>query len=102
MSHAGLADYLAVVNKSSNTKFSSLQTLEFANVTDWYLIAMFLTFQKKKASADSNHPPPTQLSKIKPMAGAPQIKKDKRQNSSRFNITKNRELQKLPLLKGKL
>jgi len=55
--------------------------------------------EKKKASADSNHPPPTQLSKIKPMAGAPQIKKDKRQNSSRFNITKNRELQKLPLLK---
>ena len=38
---------------------------------------------------------------MKPTPGAPQIKKEKRQNSSRFNLTKNRELQKLPLLKGK-
>lgn len=60
-------------------------------------------FQKRKAAANSaneTHPPPTQLSKIKSMAGTPHIKKDKRQNSSRFNISKNRELQKLPLLKG--
>ncbi|KAK2191934.1 hypothetical protein NP493_42g07023 [Ridgeia piscesae] len=33
------------------------------------------------------------------MAGVPNVKKDKRQNSSRFNISRNRELQKLPLLK---
>lgn len=29
----------------------------------------------------------------------PLVKRDKKQNSSRFNISKNRELQKLPLLK---
>lgn len=43
-------------------------------------------------------PPPTQISKIK-YPGPPHIKKDRRQSSSRFNISKNRELQKLPLLK---
>lgn len=43
------------------------------------------------------HPPPAQINKIH--ATGPNIKKDKRQNSSRFNVTKNRELQKLPLLK---
>ncbi|XP_064623853.1 serine/threonine-protein phosphatase 2A 56 kDa regulatory subunit gamma isoform-like isoform X2 [Lineus longissimus] len=45
-----------------------------------------------------NHPPQTQLTKIK-YTGPPHVKKDKRQSSSRFNISKNRELQKLPLLK---
>uniref|UniRef100_A0A0B7APN7 Serine/threonine protein phosphatase 2A regulatory subunit n=1 Tax=Arion vulgaris TaxID=1028688 RepID=A0A0B7APN7_9EUPU len=55
---------------------------------------------KKKAlqNAAESHPPPTSLSKIK-FQGTPIIKRDKRQNSSRFNISKNRELQKLPLVK---
>ncbi|XP_063231855.1 serine/threonine-protein phosphatase 2A 56 kDa regulatory subunit gamma isoform isoform X2 [Bacillus rossius redtenbacheri] len=48
--------------------------------------------------AQGNVPPPTQINKIK-YPGPPHIKKDKRQSSSRFNISKNRELQKLPLLK---
>lgn len=47
---------------------------------------------------NANVPPPTQLTKIK-YSGTQYIKKDKRQTSSRFNISKNRELQKLPLLK---
>ncbi|XP_006811592.1 serine/threonine-protein phosphatase 2A 56 kDa regulatory subunit gamma isoform [Saccoglossus kowalevskii] len=46
-----------------------------------------------------NVPPPTQLTKIKYGQQAPLIKKERRQNSSKFNISKNRELQKLPLLK---
>uniref|UniRef100_A0A1B6C206 Uncharacterized protein n=1 Tax=Clastoptera arizonana TaxID=38151 RepID=A0A1B6C206_9HEMI len=41
-------------------------------------------------------PPPTQINKLK--FGTPSLRKDKRQNSSRFNISKNRELQKLPQL----
>ncbi|KYQ60687.1 Serine/threonine-protein phosphatase 2A 56 kDa regulatory subunit delta isoform [Trachymyrmex zeteki] len=45
-------------------------------------------------------PPPTLINKIKYQSGGPVIKKDKRQSSSRFNISKNRELQKLPLLSG--
>lgn len=44
-------------------------------------------------------PPPTQINKIKFGPGAPLIKKEKRQSSSRFNIPKNRELQKLPSLR---
>ncbi|XP_064600606.1 serine/threonine-protein phosphatase 2A 56 kDa regulatory subunit gamma isoform-like isoform X3 [Liolophura sinensis] len=52
---------------------------------------------KRKPNTE-NHPPPTTLTKIK-YTGPPHVKKDKRQNSSRFNVSKNRELQKLPLLK---
>ncbi|XP_015609845.1 serine/threonine-protein phosphatase 2A 56 kDa regulatory subunit gamma isoform isoform X2 [Cephus cinctus] len=43
-------------------------------------------------------PPPTLINKIKYQQGGPVIKKDKRQSSSRFNISKNRELQNLPAL----
>jgi len=43
-------------------------------------------------------PPPTQINKIK-YSGPPHIKKERRQSSSRFNITQNRELVKLPQLK---
>ncbi|KYM95476.1 Serine/threonine-protein phosphatase 2A 56 kDa regulatory subunit delta isoform [Cyphomyrmex costatus] len=47
-------------------------------------------------------PPPTLINKIKYQPGGPVIKKDKRQSSSRFNISKNRELQKLPLLSERI
>ena len=55
-------------------------------------------------SAESNltslsHPPPTPLTKVQPMPGVPNLRKDNRRNSSRFNISKNRELVKLPLIK---
>jgi len=55
---------------------------------------------QQQLSPGANVPPPTQINKMK-YPGPPHIKKDKRQSSSRFNISKNRELQKLPLLKGK-
>ncbi|XP_033227030.1 serine/threonine-protein phosphatase 2A 56 kDa regulatory subunit gamma isoform isoform X4 [Belonocnema kinseyi] len=74
-------------------KMQTLSGLAFANVF------------KKKANKVSGGPPgvsapppPTLINKIKFQPGGPVIKKDKRQSSSRFNITKNRELQKLPLL----
>uniref|UniRef100_A0A669CG61 Serine/threonine protein phosphatase 2A regulatory subunit n=1 Tax=Oreochromis niloticus TaxID=8128 RepID=A0A669CG61_ORENI len=44
-------------------------------------------------------PPPTQLNKIKYSGGPQLVKKERRQSSSRFSLTKNRELQKLPALK---
>ncbi len=50
-------------------------------------------------NSSTSHPPQTPLTKIQPMAGVPNIRKDNRRNSSRFNISKNRELVKLPLLK---
>lgn len=40
-------------------------------------------------------PPPTQINKMK-FTGPAHIKKDRRQSSSRFNISQNRELVKLP------
>ncbi|UJR08357.1 hypothetical protein I4U23_012628 [Adineta vaga] len=46
-----------------------------------------------------SHPPQTPLTKVQPMAGVPNIRKDNRRNSSRFNISKNRELVKLGALK---
>jgi serine/threonine-protein phosphatase 2A regulatory subunit B' len=54
------------------------------------------------ADSDMNShdaPPLTALSKIKYAGTSPQIKRDRRQSSSRFNVSKNRELQKLPALK---
>lgn len=45
-------------------------------------------------------PPPTQLNKIKYSGGPQIVKKERRHSSSRFNLSKNRELQKLPALKG--
>ena len=51
------------------------------------------------AAADSSHPPTTPLTKVQPMPGVPNLRKDNRRNSSRFNISKNRELVKLPLIK---
>ncbi|XP_054423705.1 serine/threonine-protein phosphatase 2A 56 kDa regulatory subunit gamma isoform isoform X2 [Pteronotus mesoamericanus] len=43
--------------------------------------------------------PPAVSSKIKVSAPQPVVKKDRRQNSSRFSVSNNRELQKLPSLK---
>jgi len=56
------------------------------------------TGNPSKLSATS-HPPATTLNHIQPIAGVPNIRKDNRKNSSRFNISKNRELVKLPMLK---
>lgn len=47
---------------------------------------------------NNNPPPPTQISKMK--FGAPiHVRKDRRQSSSRFNVSTNRELTKLAALK---
>ncbi|CAF1061869.1 unnamed protein product [Adineta ricciae] len=51
------------------------------------------------SSLAAPHPPQTPLTKVQPMTGVPNIRKDNRRNSSRFNISKNRELVKLPTLK---
>ncbi|KAJ8925868.1 hypothetical protein NQ315_009720 [Exocentrus adspersus] len=57
-----------------------------------------------KTNSLAGVPPPTPLNKAKLTAGTvagPLIKKDKRHSSSRFNITKNRELEVLPSLRGR-
>ncbi|XP_068457984.1 serine/threonine-protein phosphatase 2A 56 kDa regulatory subunit delta isoform isoform X3 [Clinocottus analis] len=54
---------------------------------------------KRASSSSSNTPPATQLNKMKYSAGPQLVKKERRQSSSRFSLTKNRELQKLPALK---
>ncbi|XP_069394833.1 serine/threonine-protein phosphatase 2A 56 kDa regulatory subunit delta isoform isoform X2 [Paralichthys olivaceus] len=56
--------------------------------------------QQSSSKRPSNStPPPTQLNKIKYSGGAQLVKRERRQSSSRFSLTKNRELQKLPALK---
>lgn len=53
------------------------------------------------APSSAPPPPPAQINKLKLQQPPSHLKnKDKRQGSSRFNATKNRELQKLPSLKG--
>ncbi|XP_069812811.1 serine/threonine-protein phosphatase 2A 56 kDa regulatory subunit delta isoform-like [Dendropsophus ebraccatus] len=44
-------------------------------------------------------PPPTQLNKIQYGGGGQVVKRERRQSSSRFSLSKNRELHKLPPLK---
>jgi len=56
----------------------------------------------KKARASGNTsavPPVTPLTKGKYAQGPMVVKKDRRQSSSRFNVSKNRELVKMPALK---
>lgn len=53
----------------------------------------------KEAQPAGGAPPPTPINKLK-YSGPPYLKKDKKQSSSRFNVSKNRELKSLPLLKG--
>ena len=49
-------------------------------------------------SAGAQPPPPAQINKMK-FAAPAHIRKERRQSSSRFNVSSNRELVKLPLLK---
>uniref|UniRef100_A0A8C9WZD5 Serine/threonine protein phosphatase 2A regulatory subunit n=1 Tax=Sander lucioperca TaxID=283035 RepID=A0A8C9WZD5_SANLU len=49
--------------------------------------------------ASNNVPPTTQLLKGKQPGSQTPVKKDKRQSSSRFSLSNNRELQKLPAFK---
>jgi len=56
--------------------------------------------EEKKAKLTSANPPVTPLTKGKyAQGGTMVVKKDRRQSSSRFNVTKNRELVKIPALK---
>lgn len=61
--------------------------------------------KKHQDSGDLNaaHPPATQLAKTAAstplVSGSGPVKKERRNSSSRFSVSKNRELQKLPLLK---
>ncbi|XP_063047179.1 serine/threonine-protein phosphatase 2A 56 kDa regulatory subunit delta isoform isoform X1 [Engraulis encrasicolus] len=55
--------------------------------------------QQANKRPSNSTPPPTQLNKIKYSGGPQIVKKERRQSSSRFNLSKNRELQKLPALK---
>ncbi|XP_044129952.1 serine/threonine-protein phosphatase 2A 56 kDa regulatory subunit delta isoform-like [Bufo gargarizans] len=45
-------------------------------------------------------PPTTQLNKIQYGGGGQVVKRERRQSSSRFSLSKNRELHKLPPLKA--
>ena len=49
-------------------------------------------------SSSTSAPPPTQINKMK-YGGPAHLRKERRQSSSRFNITSSRELVKLPALK---
>lgn len=59
--------------------------------------------QRNGEADPSKGPPPVPITKSAPSAnnlGSNNVKKDKRMNSSRFNISKNRELTTLPRLTG--
>lgn len=55
--------------------------------------------QVEKKKGTESHPPVAQLTHVKPMPGVPNFTKERRQSSSHFKVSQNRELQKLPPLK---
>lgn len=58
--------------------------------------------QAKPKSQPVSHPP-SQAVKLRQYANGPSImRKEKRQSSSSFNVSDNREIVKLPPLKGKI
>lgn len=59
--------------------------------------------QRNGETEPAKNPPPVPINKTnsQPNIVANSVKKDKRINSSRFNISKNRELTPLPRLTGK-
>lgn len=74
-------------------------TCAFSNSVS--LMWVFLLFQQSANRKASNSiPPTTQLLKGKQPGSQTPVKKDKRQSSSRFSLSNNRELQKLPAFKG--
>lgn len=75
-------------SSSSSNNSANVNNTNNANATN-----------NSSSSGDQQHPPPTPLTKIKVTPATPLVKKDKKQSSSRFNISKNRELTKLPSLK---
>uniref|UniRef100_A0A673AXU5 Serine/threonine protein phosphatase 2A regulatory subunit n=1 Tax=Sphaeramia orbicularis TaxID=375764 RepID=A0A673AXU5_9TELE len=57
------------------------------------------TYQGSNRKGSNSAPPTTQLLKGKQPGSQTPVKKDKRQSSSRFSLSNNRELQKLPAFK---
>ena len=57
------------------------------------------TSDNNGGSGSSGPPPPTQINKLKFSGLSGSLRKERRQSSSRFNVSSNRELSKLPALK---
>lgn len=83
--------------------FNSVQKWNSPNLKLCVCVCVFVQSQQQQSGSkrpSNSTPPPTQLNKIKYSGGPQLVKKERRQSSSRFSLTKNRELQKLPALKG--
>lgn len=99
---------ISSAKSTTSTNSSSTSLNSTLNSTNNSLSNLKLTQQQSHLTDHSSsssltntkeHPPQTPLTKIKVNPTTPIVKRDKRQSSSRFNISKNRELTKLPLLK---
>lgn len=62
--------------------------------------SFFSSLQGSNRKGSNSVPPTTQLLKGKQSGSQAPVKKEKRQSSSRFSLSNNRELQKLPAFKG--
>ena len=80
------------------TVFLSASCLDVQVINAGCLCVFSQQGQNRKTS--NSVPPTTQLLKGKGTLSVTPVKKDKRQSSSRFSLSNNRELQKLPAFKG--
>lgn len=101
LSYSASVDMQTVLSDSSwNSRSHSVHhmCLLYHSVTN---VGVFLLFQQSSNRKTGNSvPPTTQLLKGKQPGSQTPVKKDKRQSSSRFSLSNNRELQKLPAFKG--
>ncbi|ESO07316.1 hypothetical protein HELRODRAFT_98671 [Helobdella robusta] len=93
-------------NKSSSKKKSATTTVAAAAATTTSSTAASSSSSSSSSIPNhpnhpnhAQHPPPTPLNRINPLPETLKLKKEKRQSSSRFNVSSNRELLRLPLLK---
>jgi serine/threonine-protein phosphatase 2A regulatory subunit B' len=91
----------SAVGNSGTTKSAarSANSLSLSSQQQTEIMSSGNNLNTSGSTLTGSHPPQAPLTKVQPMAGVPNIRKDNRRHSSRFNISKNRELVKLPLLK---
>lgn len=92
------AQFYQISQRGTCTLSCTLCTTCACSMSLMWVFPLFRQGSNRKAS--NSVPPTTQLLKGKQPGSQTPVKKDKRQSSSRFSLSNNRELQKLPAFKG--
>ncbi|KAK1888563.1 Serine/threonine-protein phosphatase 2A 56 kDa regulatory subunit gamma isoform, partial [Dissostichus eleginoides] len=92
-----VSDFSWVLTEFNNSPVTRSDTAPQLHLVKYTLCRQ----QSSNRKASNSAPPTTQLLKGKQPGSQTPVKKDKRQSSSRFSLSNNRELQKLPAFKAR-